>query len=72
MMPRRIRSAGLRVVGIAALVTLGMTLTSCGAGSGGGGGTSPQAETYTVTVAGNFTSGSTTLTHAAKLTLVVQ
>jgi hypothetical protein len=63
----------IRVFGFAALVTLGLTLTSCGGGSGsGGGGTNPQAGTYTVTVTGNFTSGSTALTHAAKLTLVVQ
>jgi hypothetical protein len=57
---------------LAVLVCLGMTLTSCGGGSGGGGGTNPQAGTYTITVTGNFSSGSTTLTHAAKLTLVVQ
>jgi FG-GAP-like repeat/Abnormal spindle-like microcephaly-assoc'd, ASPM-SPD-2-Hydin len=63
----------IRVVGFAALVTLGLTLTSCGGSSGsGGGGTNPQAGTYTITVTGNFTSGATTLTHAAKLTLVVQ
>jgi len=63
----------IRVVAFAALVTLGMTLTSCGGGSGsGGGGTNPQAGTYTISVTGNFTTGSTTLTHAAKLTLVVQ
>jgi len=60
------------VFALAVVVCLGMTLTSCGGGSGGGGGTNPQAGTYTVTVTGNFTSGSTTLTHAAKLTLVVQ
>ncbi len=65
--------AWIRVVAFASLVTLGLTLTSCGGGSGsGGGGTNPQAGTYTVTVTGNFTSGATTLTHAAKLTLVVQ
>jgi hypothetical protein len=63
----------IRVVGFAALVTLGLTLTSCGGGSGsGGGGTNPQAGTYTINVTGNFTTGSTTLTHAAKLTLVVR
>ncbi len=62
----------IRVVAFAALVTLGMTLTSCGGGSGGGGNSNPQAGTYTVTVTGNFTSGSTTLNHSAKLTLVVQ
>jgi hypothetical protein len=65
--------AWIRVVGFAALVTLGLTLTSCGGGSGSGaGGTNPQAGTYTVTVTGNFTSGATTLNHSAKLTLVVQ
>jgi hypothetical protein len=57
---------------LAGLVCLGMTLTSCGGGSGAGGGTSPQAGTYTIAVTGNFTSGSTTLTHITKLTLVVQ
>ena len=63
---------GARVVGFVALLALGMTLTSCGAGSGGGGGgSSPLAGTYTVTVTGNFSSGVTSLTHAAKLTLVV-
>jgi hypothetical protein len=63
----------VRVVTYAALVALGMTLTSCGGSSGGGGGgTNPQAGSFTITVTGNFTSGSTTLTHAAKLTLVVE
>jgi hypothetical protein len=63
----------VRVVGFAALVTLGLTLTSCGGGSASsGGGTNPQAGTYTINVTGNFTTGSTTLTHVAKLTLVVQ
>jgi hypothetical protein len=56
------------------LVSLGMTLTSCGGGSssGGGGGGGTQAGTYAITVTGNFTSGSSTLTHTTKLTLVVQ
>ncbi len=63
----------IRLAGFAALVTLGLTLTSCGGGSGSsGGGTNPEAGTYTVTVTGNFTSGATTLNHSAKLTLVVQ
>jgi len=61
-----------RMVAFAVLVMLGMTLSSCGGGSGGGGGGSPQAGTYTINVTGNFTSGSTTLTHNAKLTLIVQ
>jgi hypothetical protein len=65
--------AWVRVAAFAALVTLELTLTSCGGGSASsGGGTNPQAGTYTINVTGNFTTGSTTLTHAAKLTLVVQ
>ena len=65
--------AWIRGAAFAALVTVGLTLTSCGGGSGSsGGGTNPQAGTYTINVTGNFTTGSTTLTHAAKLTLVVQ
>jgi hypothetical protein len=60
------------------LLCAGVTLTSCGGSSGGsggvggGGGTGTQAGTYTITVSASATSGSTTLTHAAKLTLVVQ
>jgi len=58
---------------LAVLVCLVMTLTSCGGASGGsGGGTGTQAGTYTISVSGSFTSGSTTLTHTAKLALVVQ
>jgi hypothetical protein len=58
---------------LAALVCLDMTLTSCGGGSQGRGRSNEtQAGTYTITVSGIFTSGSTTLTHTAKLTLVVQ
>jgi hypothetical protein len=58
-------------------LVLGITLTSCGGGSSGGrgGGTVPtgtQAGTYTITVSASATAGSTALTHAAKLTLVVQ
>jgi hypothetical protein len=55
------------------LVCFGMTVTACGGGSGGSGGsTGTQAGTYTITTSGSFTSGSTTLTHTTKLTLVVQ
>jgi hypothetical protein len=60
----------IRVAGFAALIALGMTLTSCGGGSGSGGGTNPQ--TYTIKVTGNFTTGSTTVNHTTNLTLVVQ
>ena len=62
--------AWIRVAGFAALITLGLTLTSCGGGSGSGGGTNPQ--TYTINVTGNVTTGSTTLNHSTQLTLVVQ
>jgi hypothetical protein len=71
LMRRKQRFRWAPTFALAALVCLGMTLTSCGGGSGGGGGTNPEAGTYTVTVTGNFTSGSTTLTHTTKLTLVV-
>ena len=70
------------VLTMLSVLVLGITLTSCGGGSsagggspGGGGGTVPtgtQAGTYTITVSASATAGSTTLTHAAKLTLVVQ
>lgn len=61
------------------LLCLGTTLTSCGGGSssggsggGSGGNSGTPAGTYTLTVSANATSGSTTLTHTTKLTLVVQ
>jgi len=52
------------------LLCVGLIIPSCGGGSSnsGGGG----AGTYNLTVTGNFTSGSTTLTHTTKLTLIVQ
>jgi hypothetical protein len=61
-------------VPVAVLVYVGVTLTSCGGGtsSGGGGGTGTEAGTYTITVSASATAGSTTLSHSAKLTLVVQ
>jgi uncharacterized repeat protein (TIGR03803 family) len=56
------------------LLSLGVTMSACGGGNsgnnGGRGGT--QAGTYSLTVTGAFTSGATTLTHATRLTLVVQ
>ena len=64
------------VLTMALLMCAGLTLTSCGGGSsGGGGGTVPtgtQAGTYTITVSATATAGSTTLSHSAKLTLIVQ
>jgi hypothetical protein len=53
------------------LLSIGTAMPGCGSGSGGGGG-GTLAANYNLTVTGNFTSGSTTLTHTAKLTLVVQ
>jgi hypothetical protein len=71
---REQRSRWSSVFALAMLVCLGMTLTSCGGGSAGGGGGNggTQAGTYTITVTGNFASGSSTLTNTARLTLVVQ
>jgi hypothetical protein len=72
---RKQRSRLSSVFAVALLVCLGMTLTSCGGGSAGGGGGGnggTQAGTYTITVTGNFASGSTNMTNTAKLTLGVQ
>jgi Abnormal spindle-like microcephaly-assoc'd, ASPM-SPD-2-Hydin len=60
------------------LISLGITLSSCGGGSTSGSSSTGNsasatpAGSYDLTVTGTFTSGSTTLTHATKLTLVVQ
>jgi hypothetical protein len=64
-------------VAMALLVFAGLGLASCGGGSssgggGGSGGTGTEAGTYTITVSATAAAGATTLTHAAKLTLVVQ
>ena len=60
------------VYGLASVCVLaiGMTFSGCGGGSSSGG-SGTQAGTYNLMLTGTFTSGSTTLTHAAKLTLVV-
>jgi uncharacterized repeat protein (TIGR03803 family) len=63
------------VAAVAVLVWAAMTLTSCSGGSGSsasGGSPGTQAGTYTIAVSGNFSSGSTTLTHSTQLKLVVQ
>ena len=54
------------------LFSLALTLSACGSGSksGNGGGGTPSG-TFNLTVTGSFTSGSTNLTHNAKLTLIV-
>jgi FG-GAP-like repeat/Cep192 domain 4 len=52
------------------LFSLAITWPACGGGSSGSGGT--PSGTYTVSVTGTFTSGSATLNHTTKLTLIVQ
>ena len=63
------------------LISLVIMFSSCGGSTGTGSGTSSSspppatatpAGSYDVTVTGTFKTGSTTLTHAAQLTLVVQ
>jgi hypothetical protein len=67
---------GVRRPAFLCLLALGLAITGCGGssnpGGGGGGTTGTAAGTYNLTVTGTFKSGSTTLTHAVKLTLVVQ
>jgi FG-GAP-like repeat len=50
------------------LLSVAVTWSACGGGSS----SSTSAGTYTITVIGNYTSGSITLTHTTKLTLIVQ
>lgn len=53
--------------------SLGVTFSACGGSSStGNNGSATPAGTYNLTVTGTFTSGSAMLTHATKLTLVVQ
>jgi hypothetical protein len=64
-------------VAMALLVFAGLGLASCGGGNssgggGGGGGTGTEAGIYTITVSASAPAGPTTLSHSAKLTLVVQ
>jgi hypothetical protein len=57
------------------LISLGIMFSSCGGGSGTSTGNNASATppgSYDLTVTGTFTSASSTLTHATKLTLVVQ
>jgi hypothetical protein len=68
------RSRFLSGVVLLCLLSLGVTASGCGGGGGnigsGSGGT--PTGSYNLTVTGTFASGSTTLTHSTKLTLVVQ
>lgn len=60
----------LALVGLLCAVTL--LMPACGGSSGNKNGGGTPAGTYTLSVTGSFTSGSTSLSHTAKLTLVVQ
>ena len=63
----------LRGLAFACLFLIAYVLSSCGGGSGGNKGTGrTPVGTYNFTVTGTFSSGSTTLTHATQLTLVVK
>jgi hypothetical protein len=68
------RRGSLRGLMSVCLLGIGITISACGGGSRGNGAGSgrTQAGTYTLTVTGDFTSGSTTLTRTTHLTLVVQ
>jgi hypothetical protein len=68
---RRIRHRGARC-GLILLCMLAMVMMPACGGGGSGSGSGTPAGTYSLTVTGAFTSGSSTLTHAAKLNLVVQ
>jgi FG-GAP-like repeat/FG-GAP repeat len=69
---RKRRNRWLRTLTLLGVVSLITIWPACGGGSSGSGssGGTP-AGTYTVAVTGAFTSGPATLTHTAKLTLVV-
>ena|SRR5215469_6812919 len=59
-----------------ALILLGVGIAMAACGGGGNTTATPQmgtpSGTYSITVSGTFSSGSTTLAHNTKLTLVVQ
>jgi hypothetical protein len=61
----------LRGLAFACLFLIASILSSCGGGGNNGAGGTPVG-TYNLTVTGTFSSGSTTLTHATKLTLIVK
>jgi hypothetical protein len=66
---RRYRSRLFYRLVLACVFSLAITWAGCGGSTSSGGGTNG---TYNLVVAGTFSSGSTTLTHDTKLTLVVQ
>lgn len=54
------------------MLAISINMSACGGNAPGNGGGGTPAGTYNLTVTGTFTSGSTTLTHATKFTLVVK
>jgi uncharacterized repeat protein (TIGR03803 family) len=72
MRKRRFRRRGA-LFGLTLLCLLAVSMMpGCGGGTSSSGGSGTPAGTYNLTVTGSFTSGSSTLTHVAKLDLVVQ
>jgi hypothetical protein len=69
---QQVRFRWVPAFAVALLACLALSLTSCGGGSSGSGASGTQPGSYTITVTGNFTGGSTNLSHSTKLTLVVQ
>lgn len=77
---RKSRSAKFYAVALLCVISLGMAASGCGGGNSTS--TTPPGKTptgvgtpagsYSLTVAGAFTSGSSTLTHSTKLTVIVQ
>lgn len=67
--PRRRQNRILCALAMFCLLSIVMTWPACGGSSNGNG---TPAGTYKLTVSGSFTSGSTTLSHATGLTLVVK
>lgn len=66
------RSTSLSLLALLCLLSVTTILSGCGGGSTNTSGGGTPAGSYNLTVTGTFRSGSSTLTHAANLTLIVQ
>jgi FG-GAP-like repeat len=62
----------LRGITVAGLLCVAVTFSSCGGGGSSPSGGGTPAGNYTITVTGTFSSGSSTLSHATNLNLVVR
>jgi hypothetical protein len=72
---RKRRGRILHGLAMLCLLSAGMAMSACGSGSsnkGNGNTDGTPVGTYNLTLTGSFTSGSTSLAHTSKLTLVVQ